>query len=1014
MFSLGGGGQISNLYSFTGSFDGGYPVCALALDNASNLYGVTTVGGTGFSPAGAGTVFSIVATNDHFSVVTAFPGTNDGQGLSALLFDTNGVFYGVSQRGGTNNVGNVFSITTNGVVSNLYSFTGGHDGDDPVSALVWGTNALLYGTSEYGGTLGAGNVFSVTTNGVVSNLYSFTGAADGADPVAALALGNDGNFYGCTTASGTTNRPASTNLGTLFKITPSGTFTNFYTFPGGVGGSYANGLVLASNGLFYGTTPNGGSSLNGSIFRVSPGGTPTTLYSFTGNNDGGDPLTPLVVGIDGNLYGTTSLGGSNGGNGTIFEYSLQSGFSTLYSFYGQASTNADGDSPSALLADPNGNFYATTSDGGAHGDGNVFELTSGGVFTNLYSFAGGSDGSEPETALTLGADGSLYGATSGGASGGFGSVFRLSGQPLSLFISNNPVNRTIGAGTNVTFTVSAGGPSLSYLWYFDTNSLTDTGNVSGSTTSALTLTGAATNEAGSYFVVVSNEFGAITDSIATLTVDVLPTIVTNPVSRSILNGSNAAFSVTAGGSTPLGYRWYFDSNALSDGGNISGSATSALSLTSITASNMGSYTVVVTNIAGAVTSTVATLTVLYPPSILTNPVSQSFVAGSTVDFSVTAGGTTPLDYQWYFNSNALTNLGNISGVNTNILVLSNVAGANAGSYYVVVSNLYGMATSSIAALAVFLPPGIVTNPLSQSVLVHSNVTFAATASGTGPLAYRWFFNSNGVFNTGTISGATTNTLTLSNILAGDAGSYYLTVTNAYGATTSAVATLTVLLPPTITTNPLNQLVASGSSANFAVGAGGTAPLSFQWQFDGSNIAGASLSTLSASAGRNLRGGRDQSLRLGDQRPGGIEHRNRSFRRQAHRNDHFAVSQRPDSQWRDGNRHRAGRHLQRLLHRDQPQPRHQCDERPGCADQRLGQQIGDVVGQQYSSGNEYHFASCRGHHGQDIRHRHAPFLPGAGRGAGFGFHRPGFRLGRGQIVRGRGRSHDKQFEHRRIV
>src|SRR5208337_1167905 len=156
--------------------------------------------------------------------------------------------------------------------------------------------------------------------------------------------------------------------------------------------------------------------------------------------------------------------------------------------------------------------------------------------------------------------------------------------------------------------------------------------------------------------------------------------------------TNVSFGVTASGTQPLAYQWQFN------GADIGGATGTSLLLTNAQPTNSGSYTVVVTNVAGSVTSAVASLTVLVPPTITVQPISLSAVAGTNVSFSVTASGTQPLAYQWQFNGAGMT-----GATGTNLL-LANVQPTNSGNYTVVVSNTAGAVTSAVASLTVELPP----------------------------------------------------------------------------------------------------------------------------------------------------------------------------------------------------------------------------------------------------------------------------------------------------------------------
>jgi hypothetical protein len=336
-------------------------------------------------------------------------------------------------------------------------------------------------------------------------------------------------------------------------------------------------------------------------------------------------------------------------------------------------------------------------------------------------------------------------------------------------------------GQNASFSVVASGTTpFTYQWYFNGSSLG-----AGAQSSTLTLNAVDTSKAGNYSVVVANAGGSVTSEVATLTVNMLPGITTQPQSLTVTQGQSASFSVLASGTAPLSYQWSLNGTALS------GATSSTLTLTNVPTTYAGSYAVVVTNIAGSVTSAVATLTVLVPPGITTQPRSQAVTQGQSASFSVVASGTTPFTYQWYFNGSPL---GGVAQSST--LTLNAVDTSKAGNYTVVVANAGGSVTSVVATLTVNVPPGITTQPQSLTVTQGQSASFSVVASGTAPLSYQWSFNSVA------LSGATSSTLTLTNVKATDNGNYTMVVTNVAGSVTSAVATLTVTnpappAPPTI-------------------------------------------------------------------------------------------------------------------------------------------------------------------------------------------------------------------------
>jgi uncharacterized repeat protein (TIGR03803 family) len=390
----------------------------LILGSDGNFYGTTSSGGAGSS----GSLVKITLTGTE-TVVYSFNTGPEGQKPVGLIQSSDGKFYGTTSNGGTNNLGTVFEMTSAGVETVLHSFVGGAtDGSLPAAALIQGSDGNFYGTTSSGGTNGYGAVFKITPPGVETLLYSFAGGTtDGSSPAAALIQGSDGNFYGTTQAGGTGNS------GTVFKITPAGVETVLHFFAGGTtdGGFPTAALIQGGDGNFYGTTSGSG---GGTVFKITPSGVETVFHTFAGApTDGSTPSAALVLGSDGNFYGTTATGGTNNA-GTVFKITPGGVETVLHSFAGGT---ADGSRPIAALIQGNdGNFYGTTINGGIGGDvnssssgnGTLFRITPAGVETMLYSFAGGTDGSNPN-ALIPGVDGIFHGTTINGGSSNLGTVY---------------------------------------------------------------------------------------------------------------------------------------------------------------------------------------------------------------------------------------------------------------------------------------------------------------------------------------------------------------------------------------------------------------------------------------------------------------------------------------------------------------------------------------------------------------------------------------------------------------
>lgn len=394
--------------------------------------------------------------------------TPDGYAPNGPLVQaSDGNFYGTA-NGGPNSCrpgnpvpcGVIFKVMPNGQESILYAFGGtANDGYVPGAPLIVGQDGALYGTTSNGGAHGGGTVFRITLGGQYSTLYAFgTTPIDGVVPNK-LIQASDGNFYG-TTASGGANHcnqipQSGGNCGTVFKLTPGGTETVLYSFGASASdGVEPGGIVQGTDGNFYGTTLSGGANSCsssggthdcGTVFKLTPGGAATILYSF-GNGfnagflptDGIAPTGSLVRGNDGAFYGTTVSGGqgrcgNSFGCGTVFRITPAGSLTIIYAF--ALNSRADGDGPSSVLAiGPDGNFYGTTTSGGAFSCsscGTAFRLTPSGVLTTLHSFGPVNQApNDPGAGLVLGRDGALYGTTRSGVVGssGAGTIFKLTLQ----------------------------------------------------------------------------------------------------------------------------------------------------------------------------------------------------------------------------------------------------------------------------------------------------------------------------------------------------------------------------------------------------------------------------------------------------------------------------------------------------------------------------------------------------------------------------------------------------------
>jgi uncharacterized repeat protein (TIGR03803 family) len=340
VYKLTTGGSLTTLYSFCSQpscADGSFPFGGLIQGTDGNFYGTTGVDGA--SPEGSGgTVFTISSTG---SLTTLYSFCNNGACPDGdaphgnLVEGPDGSFYGITQYGGAGSM----SI-----------------GD------------------------GSGTVFKIGASGGFESLYSFcskANCADGQTPYGGLALGTDGNFYGTTQLGG------ANNSGTVFKITPSGKLTTIYSFCSqsdcADGEIPAGTLLLLSNGNFYGITSGGGGHSSGTLYEITPGGSLSLIYTFCSNAgcpDGASPIGALILASDGNFYGVTSAGGSPAHDGTVYRLTPSGTFSTIYEFCLGQSNCTDGITPiSGVIQGKDGNLYGVTLSGGSQAEGAVYKIT---------------------------------------------------------------------------------------------------------------------------------------------------------------------------------------------------------------------------------------------------------------------------------------------------------------------------------------------------------------------------------------------------------------------------------------------------------------------------------------------------------------------------------------------------------------------------------------------------------------------------------------------------------------
>lgn len=335
-------------------------------------------------------------------------------------------------------------------------------------------------------------------------------------------------------------------------------------------------------------------------------------------------------------------------------------------------------------------------------------------------------------------------------------------------ITVNSTVQTVNAGSNLTLSfVATGYPVPTYQWTLNGTA------IPGATRTSLTLSRITVANGGTYDVTATNAMGSVTRPVAVVIVDVAPSIGIISGSQTANTGANVTFSTVLSGNPIPTAQWYVG------GVLIPGASSNQLTLNTVQLGNAGNYTVTATNSVSSVTSAVMTLTVKGGPVFTTQPQSLTVAAGNSVTFTSAATGNPVPTYQWFLGATPIT------GATSASLTLINVKAANAGTYSVTATNTLGSTPSNGAVLAIQVAPAITTQPLSQTVSATSNVTLSVVATGSGTLSYQWKFNGN------PINGATSSSYALTNVQAGNAGTYAVTVTNVAGDVVSHNAVLKV-------------------------------------------------------------------------------------------------------------------------------------------------------------------------------------------------------------------------------
>jgi uncharacterized repeat protein (TIGR03803 family) len=756
-----------------------------------------------------------------------FGSGTDGRepGRGAVVFDSSGDAFGTTEEGGENGCGMIWEITKSGTYTDLHDFGAGADGVAPVAGVTLDSSGNLYGTTAEGGANDCGMVWKLTSGGTYSDLWDFGSGTDGYEPCSGVTIDGSGNLYG------TALRGGAYGAGMVWKLTAGTGYTDLHDFGSGYDGWYPeSGVTLDSSGNLYGTVYAAGSNNGGLLWQLTTGGTYNTLHSFGSSSDGSNPIGGVTFDSLGNLYGTTEKGGIYGSGGVLWEYTTSGSYKVLHEF----GSGLDGALPWAgVTVDIVGDLFGTTSAGGGQFGGTLWEYTSAGTYSTLYDFGAGSDGSGPWAGVSFDSSGNIFGTSSQGGVHNGGRLWEVLSWVKSLTISPSTVQGGQDATGTITLTQAPLGNLTIALTsnapgYFPPTTATIP---KGSTTGTFPITTSPVSTPVNVLITASFQ-GGYSQASVTITTASISSVTLSPTS--VAGGNPSTGTVTLGGTAPSGGITV----------NLSSSTASAKVPSSVTingGATSATFTVMTTGVASQVSATItasapsagsAKGTLTITPAILSvlglNPTS---VAGGN-----TSTGTIVLSGQAPSGGLAIS----VSSSSADATVPSTVtvpAGSSTTIFMVKTSAVTSTVSATITAklgsanktaTLTITPPALSSVTLNPTTVVGgSSSTGTVTLSGlapTGGTVVTLSSSSASVTvpaSVTVLAGASTATFTAKTVAVG--ANVSVTITAKLG-TTAKTATLTVDAPTLsgLSLNPTS--VVGGNSSTGTVTISSAAPV----------------------------------------------------------------------------------------------------------------------------------------------------------------------------------------------